>query len=142
MKVLNIIIVALLTCVGAFKPQLKPKTTLKTHLLPSFKKLSGVNKNTDPDIERSYEDTFGLLSPLAQVLDDNSGGFALSYANLTGYSATDFKGILFLATNLAYEGAGIFSVVNTNVNANPFGMPLALMLAGAVSTYYHWAQVT
>jgi len=109
-----------------------------------------INQNTDPSVERAYDDTFGIFSALAQTLDSLTSGFALSYADLSGYSVKDVKAIMFLATNLVYEGAAAASSTlpsfapadgegwSTGVGT---GMPAAITVAGLVSLYYHWAQL-
>jgi len=85
--------------------------------------------------DRSY-DVFGPLTPIAEALDDLSGDWALSYADLSPATPRTWEGKAFLATNVGYAAAGIMLAMQ----GDWFFAGLT-ELAGAVSFWYHYSQL-
>ena len=85
--------------------------------------------------ERSYN-TFGILTPIAKTIDDLSGDWALSYADLSPSTPRTIEGRAFLATNVGYALAGIVLALK----GDWFFAGLT-ELAGIVSFWYHYSQL-
>lgn len=96
----------------------------------SFPNLS--EKFTPPSVETLEE----LATPVTDVLDDVTGGWALSYADLSPADETTPIGISFLLTNLAYGIAG--SLLMTQGNAV---LGVVTELACIASFCYHYSQL-
>jgi hypothetical protein len=77
-----------------------------------------------------------IVSPVTKVLDDVTGGWALSYAPLDPETPTTPIGISFLLTNLAYGIAG--GLMATQGNALLGALTEVACLA---SFFYHWSQL-
>jgi len=77
-----------------------------------------------------------IVAPLSDALDDATGGWALSYANLEPEDETTPIGISFLATNIAYGLAGILLVSQ----GNSF-LGALTELACLASFCYHYTQL-
>ena len=84
----------------------------------------------------STKDLEELVAPVSKVLDDQTGGWALSYANLEPEDETTPIGISFLATNIAYGLAGSLLMVNGNVI-----LGVLTELACIASFFYHYSQL-
>ncbi len=83
------------------------------------------------------QSTFGpYLLPLADAVDNATGGWGLSYADLSPQTPTSPAGIAFLATNVLYGAVG----VSLSMNGDVFYGTLT-ELAGLVSFAYHYAQL-
>ena len=83
------------------------------------------------------QSTFGpYLLPLADAVDTATGGWGLSYADLSPQSPRTPAGIAFLATNVLYGAVG----VTLSMNGDVFYGTLT-ELAGLVSFAYHYAQL-
>lgn len=81
--------------------------------------------------------TFGpYLLPLADAVDNATGGWGLSYADLSPQTPRSPAGIAFLATNVLYGAVG----VTLSMNGDVFYGTLT-ELAGLVSFAYHYAQL-
>jgi len=78
----------------------------------------------------------GLTKPIQQLLDDNTGGWALSYADLSPDSSKTTAGQLFLATNLAYLAVG----ASLQLQGEPLLGSLCDICAAA-SFAYHYTQL-
>jgi len=85
--------------------------------------------------DRSYEN-FGVLTPIAEILDNLSGDWALSYADLSPSTPKTIEGQAFLATNVAYIVCGI--IVGSQGDWFFAGL---VELAGIVSFWYHFIQL-
>jgi hypothetical protein len=85
--------------------------------------------------ERSYN-TFGILSPIAKTLDEVSGEWALSYADLRPATPRTIEGQAFLATNVGYAVAGLILGVQGD-----WFFAFLTELAGIVSFWYHYSQL-
>lgn len=85
--------------------------------------------------ERSYN-TFGILSPIAKTLDEVSGDWALSYADLRPATPRTIEGQAFLATNVGYAAAGLILGVQGD-----WFFAFLTELAGIVSFWYHYSQL-
>ena len=77
-----------------------------------------------------------FVAPVSNVLDDVTGGWALSYANLEPEDETTPIGISFLATNIAYGLAGSLLVSQ----GNSF-LGILTELACFASFLYHYTQL-
>lgn len=86
-----------------------------------------------PELERNK---INLLIPLAQALEDSTGGWALSYADLAPETDETPIGRGFLATNLAYTVCGLLLVQSGNVL-----LGVLTELASVASFAYHFAQL-
>ena len=82
---------------------------------------------------KSIED---FVAPVSNVLDDVTGGWALSYANLEPEDETSPIGISFLATNIAYGLAGSLLVSQGNTV-----LGILTELACFASFLYHFSQL-
>jgi len=82
------------------------------------------------------QDGFGPLLPLAERIDDLTGGWGLSYADLAPETPSTPVGVIFLATNVCYAIAGIVLSIQGD-------LVLGTMteLAGGVSLWYHYSQL-
>jgi len=78
----------------------------------------------------------GLLLPLAKVLEDVTGGWALTYADLSPETETTPVGLGFLATNMAYTICGLLLVQSGNVL-----LGVLTELASVASFAYHFTQL-
>lgn len=78
----------------------------------------------------------GLLLPLAQVLEDVTGGWALTYADLAPETHKTPVGVGFLATNMAYTICGLLLVQSGNVL-----LGVLTELASVASFAYHFTQL-
>ena len=76
------------------------------------------------------------LSPVAQVIDDATDGWALNYANLSPESETTPIGQAFLATNLAYASAGFLLSVQGDAT-----LGLLTEVVSVASFVYHYTQL-
>ena len=82
------------------------------------------------------EDSFGALLPIAEAVDEATGGWGLSYADLHPVTPRTTVGQAFLATNFFYAAAGIW----LGINGDWFYGGLT-ELAGVVSFIYHYTQL-
>lgn len=76
------------------------------------------------------------LAPAAEFLDDISGGWALSYADLTPNSEKTLVGQIFLATNVAYAIVGIFLSLQGEVL-----LGVLTDICAVASFTYHYTQL-
>jgi len=76
------------------------------------------------------------LAPASDFLDNVSGGWALSYADLTPNSERTLPGQVFLATNIAYTVVGIYLSLQGEVRLGIF-----TELCSVASFGYHYAQL-
>jgi hypothetical protein len=86
-------------------------------------------------IDRSY-DNMGPLSTIAEKLDDVTGDWALSYADLSPTTPKTPVGVAFLATNACYAFAGLALGIRGD-----FVLGGLTEIAGAVSFWYHYSQL-
>ena len=77
-----------------------------------------------------------LVAPISSVLDDLTGGWALSYANLEPETERSPIGISFLLTNLAYGACGLLLVQQQNLVLGGL-----TELACIASFGYHYSQL-
>lgn len=82
------------------------------------------------------ESSFGPLLPLAEAVDEATGGWGLSYADLHPATPRTTVGQAFLATNFFYAAAGLW----LGLNGDWFYGGLT-ELAGIVSFVYHYTQL-
>lgn len=92
---------------------------------------TGVLSNTNR--QQSIED---FVAPVSNVLDDVTGGWALSYANLEPEDESTPIGIAFLATNIAYGLCGSLLVSQGNTF-----LGILTELACFASFVYHFTQL-
>lgn len=85
--------------------------------------------------QRDYEN-FGPLIPIAKKLDEATGDWALSYADLHPSSPKTLEGQLFLATNALYAIVGMYLGAKGD-----FFFGALTELAGIVSFWYHFTQL-
>lgn len=85
---------------------------------------------------RTYSTFPPILLPLASTLDDLSGEWALSYADLYPSTPRTIEGRAFLATNAAYALSGLI----LGIQGDWFFAGLTEM-AGVVSFWYHFSQL-
>jgi len=81
-------------------------------------------------------DGFGMLLPLAESIDNLTGGWGLSYADLSPETPQTPAGRAFLATNIGYAGAGLALGLKGD-----FLLGSLTEVAGAVSFWYHYSQL-
>lgn len=81
-------------------------------------------------------DSFGPLLPIAEAVDNVTGGWALTYADLHPATPRTTVGQAFLATNLFYAAGGLA----LGVQGDWFYGALT-ELAGIVSFIYHYSQL-
>eukprot|EP00592_Proboscia_alata_P000455 CAMPEP_0194370950 /NCGR_PEP_ID=MMETSP0174-20130528/19293_1 /TAXON_ID=216777 /ORGANISM="Proboscia alata, Strain PI-D3" /LENGTH=255 /DNA_ID=CAMNT_0039148705 /DNA_START=107 /DNA_END=875 /DNA_ORIENTATION=+ len=81
-------------------------------------------------------DGFGMLLPIAQTIDDATGGWGLSYADLSPETETTPAGVAFLFTNILYGVAGLLLTLRGDII---FGT--LVETAGLVSYIYHYSQL-
>ncbi len=81
-------------------------------------------------------DNFGALLPIAEAVDEVTGGWALSYADLHPATPRTTIGQAFLATNIFYAAGGLA----LGVQGDWFYGGLT-ELAGIVSFVYHYSQL-
>lgn len=85
--------------------------------------------------ERDYSN-MGPLLPIAQKIDEVTGDWALSYADLEPSTPKSIEGQLFLATNALYAIVGIYLGARGD-----FFFGALTELAGIVSFWYHFTQL-
>ncbi len=98
-------------------------------------------KSFKDDIEKKFlhdrtYDNMGLLQPIAEKLDEVTGDWALSYADLSPATPKTPAGISFLLTNVAYAFAGIVLI-----SKGDFFYGGLVEIAGVVSFWYHFSQL-
>lgn len=81
-------------------------------------------------------EAFGPLLPLAERVDEWTGGWGLFYADLHPETTTSFAGVAFLLTNLAYAVAGFVLTLQGEILLGTM-----TECAGAVSFWYHYSQL-
>lgn len=81
-------------------------------------------------------ETFGPLLPLAERVDEWTGGWGLFYADLSPETTTTPLGVTFLLTNLAYALAGFLLTIKGEIVLGTM-----TECAGAVSFWYHYSQL-
>lgn len=86
-------------------------------------------------LDRTYDD-MGPLSTIAEKLDDVTGDWALSYADLSPTTPKTPVGVAFLATNACYAFAGLALGIRGD-----FLLGGLTEVAGAVSFWYHYSQL-
>lgn len=77
-----------------------------------------------------------VLAPVSEVLQEKTGGWALSYANLTPESEQTVVGQTFLATNVAYAVVGLV----LSSQGETF-LAFLLEMVSVASFAYHYAQL-
>lgn len=82
------------------------------------------------------EESFGALLPMAEAVDEATGGWGLSYADLRPATPRTPVGLGFLATNIFYLTGGAYLGIKGDVF---FGG--LTELAGIVSFAYHYLQL-
>ncbi|KAL7548586.1 hypothetical protein ACHAWF_011865 [Thalassiosira exigua] len=82
------------------------------------------------------ESSFGPLLPIAEAVDEATGGWGLSYADLQPATPKTTVGQVFLATNFFYAAAGLW----LGFRGDWFYGGLT-ELAGIVSFVYHYTQL-
>ncbi len=88
-----------------------------------------------PTNDRTY-DNMGMLTPLAEKLDEATGSWALSYADLSPATPQTPAGISFLLTNLGYAVGGISIISQGDLFYGSL-----VEIAGIVSFWYHFSQL-
>lgn len=88
-----------------------------------------------PDLG-STESLEEFVAPVSNKLDDLTGGWALSYANLEPEDETTPIGISFLATNIAYGLCGLLLTTQGN-----FLLGVLSEFACLASFFYHYSQL-
>lgn len=86
-------------------------------------------------LSRSYT-SMGPFSSLGEKLDEATGDWALSYADLSPATPKTPAGISFLATNIGYAAVGLILALRGDIL---FGS--LTEIAGIVSFWYHYAQL-
>eukprot|EP01082_Thalassiosira_pseudonana_P002498 g2256.t1 g2256 contig11:1030007-1031122(+) len=81
-------------------------------------------------------DTFGQLLPIAKAVDEATGGWGLSYADLHPVTPRTTVGQAFLATNFCYAAGGLALGVQ-----GEWFLGALTELAGIVSFWYHYSQL-
>ena len=100
-------------------------------------KLKSFQKDIQEKFKQDREyDGFGILTPIAQTIDEFSGDWALSYADLSPSTPRTIEGQVFLATNVAYAVAGL--ILGYQGDWVFAGLT---ELAGVVSFWYHFIQL-
>lgn len=109
------------------------------HTLPSdltlFQSPSDEHSEVESAKTRSYN-SMGLLSSFGAKLDELSGDWALSYADLSPATPQTPVGISFLATNVGYALVGLSLAQRGDL---VFGT--LTEIAGIVSFWYHYSQL-
>ena len=82
------------------------------------------------------EDSFGVLLPIAEAVDEATDGWGLSYADLHPATPKTPVGQAFLATNVFYLAGGLYLGIKGD-----FFFGGLTELAGIVSFVYHYAQL-
>mmetsp|Transcript_30711 Transcript_30711/g.70279 ORF Transcript_30711/g.70279 Transcript_30711/m.70279 type:complete len:304 (-) Transcript_30711:219-1130(-) len=129
-----------------------PATRLSTKILSKLKSSSDddANENRKKTLletivtrnlsenwrEELQEDELGPLLPLANFIDEVTGGWALTYADLSPETETTPAGISFLATNIGYGVAGVFLSMR-----GEFLLGYFTDIAGVISFGYHYSQL-
>ena len=120
----------------------KPKNSIAPQLL-----LSQTDENNEKNVsleaemnenyyvDRNYSN-MGPLSSFAEKLDDVTGDWALSYADLSPTTPKTPVGVAFLATNACYACAGLVLGMRGD-----FLLGGLTEIAGAVSFWYHYSQL-
>jgi hypothetical protein len=96
----------------------------------------GATNASTPDLRELLTKTQNLAEPLQSVLDEYTGGWALSYADLTPESPDTVIGRGFLTTNLFYLIAGILLTYQGDATLGFF-----TDLAAIASFNYHYTQL-
>lgn len=99
-------------------------------------KLPNVAYDVPPTSSILQQQVQTALAPAADFLEDISGGWALSYADLTPNSENTFPGQVFLATNVAYTIVGFFLSMQGEVL-----LGFCTELCSIASFGYHYAQL-
>ncbi|MGK3740360.1 MAG: hypothetical protein ACI90V_007210 [Bacillariaceae sp.] len=97
------------------------------------------NDNDDAytyDVPPLQQQIQNAVAPAANFLDDVSGGWALSYADLTPNSERTIPGQVFLATNVAYTIVGIILALRGEVL-----LGFLTDLCSFASFAYHYTQL-
>jgi len=81
-------------------------------------------------------DGFGMLLPIAESVDNWTGGWGLSYADLRPETPQTAAGRAFLATNICYAAAGLALGIKGD-----YVLGSLTEVAGAVSFWYHYSQL-
>jgi len=108
-----------------------------------FGKKYSVSKDDEDDGDNKFEfdleeggNLFGPLLPFAKVIYEATGGWGVSYADLSPQTPRTFAGASFLLTNVCYAVAGVMLTVHGDVL---FGAMTEI--AGVVSFIYHYLQL-
>jgi hypothetical protein len=88
------------------------------------------------NVSKIQGDLMALVSPASDFLDNISGGWALSYADLTPNSERTLLGQIFLATNIAYTIVGLYLSLQGEVLLGTF-----TEICSIASFCYHYAQL-
>ncbi|KAL7522941.1 hypothetical protein ACHAWX_007677 [Stephanocyclus meneghinianus] len=80
--------------------------------------------------------SFGPLLPIAKAVDDATGGWGLSYADLHPATPRTSVGQAFLATNFCYAAGGLALGVQ-----GEWFLGALTEIAGIVSFWYHYSQL-
>lgn len=105
-------------------------------------KSSGVSTTTSSQDEITASGRSSLmmlssaLAPVAEVLDNTTDGWALSYADLRPESEETAIGQSFLATNIAYAAVGFFVTAQ-----GEFLLGFLTELVSVASFFYHYTQL-
>ena len=98
--------------------------------------LRSVKRPLDTQAENVYAGFPEQLVPIAEFIDGSTGGWALSYADLSPEDETTPAGVAFLLTNVSFliVGALLWS-------KGLVALGLATEVAGVVSYIYHYNQL-
>mmetsp|Transcript_2407 Transcript_2407/g.2907 ORF Transcript_2407/g.2907 Transcript_2407/m.2907 type:complete len:230 (-) Transcript_2407:172-861(-) len=127
-----ILIILLISGNDAFISPLQPPalSTVPSHYFRS-------EKNDDNDPPKLTDGALStILLPVANAIDDATGGWALSYADLSPESDKTPIGRTFLATNLAYTAMGLFLI-----NRGDVWLGTITEMASVASFLYHYTQL-
>jgi hypothetical protein len=98
--------------------------------------LGAVKAPADVDGVDPYDGFPSVFRPVAEFIDSNTGGWALSYADCTPEDETTLGGVAFLLTNVAYLVVG-----GVLWNMGEVTLGLLTEVAGIFSYIYHYNQV-
>lgn len=98
--------------------------------------LGAVKAPADVDGVDPYDGFPSVFRPVAEFIDSNTGGWALSYADCTPEDETTLGGVAFLLTNVAYLVVG-----GVLWNRGEVTLGLLTEVAGIFSYIYHYNQV-
>jgi hypothetical protein len=118
-----------------------PQSALAAKPPPTRNNLDILAGKFSVDVEARYAEEaadgfFGPLLPVATKIDDLTGGWGLSYADLSPETPRTPLGASFLATNVCYAAAGL-----ALASGGEYSLGLLTEVAGAVSFWYHWSQL-